>query len=216
MVFLAVLLCMAHFSPWAMATPQCYARAENPAHLLPFLQESGTAYITALNADGESCRQVLLYNGRPVLKQKIYVPLRNLYESYAKAIEKGNGSAARRAYAWLRPTPREFPLWLWLINEPEGAPMPWGMEMSVKMMRLLQPHTGIEKIATHSRSEEILSMSRAWPLLYLLMGGEVLPQNDPDIWYPARSSGQNLLRWRYPWAVVETVKGETGRAARMR
>lgn len=200
----------------AWATPDCYKNAARPAHELPFLNEQGAASVTAINPDGQTCQEVLLYNGKPVFNQKIYAPLRALYETYAKAIETGNAAAAKRAYAWLRPTPREFPLWLWLYNEPEGALMPWCMNMAIKIMQILQPDADFLKAAQQSRSNPILNMQRAWPLLFLLMGGETLPQHDAEKWHPASGNPEYLLVWRYPWALVEENRQDGTRVYRLR
>lgn len=209
-----IILLLALLIPQSIgATPDCYRNAANPAHELPFLAETGVANVTALERDGLTCRDVKLYNGAPLLAQKIYVPMAALYESYARALESGNVNAARRAYAWLKPTPRQFPQWLWLANEPAGAPMPWGMDMALKVLRLLESDKAMEKelLQGGDAAMPVLNLQAYWPILYLLMGGEVLPQANPEEWTRSAisaSRANKFLTWQSPWADIEEAKNK--------
>lgn len=196
----------------ARATPDCYTSASAPAHDFVFLPRDAPVEVTSLTPDGERCVRVTLYNGEPLLRQKLYAPFRKVYEAYARAVESGDARAAQRLYAYLRPTPRPFPLWLWLANAPEGAPMPWGTDMALKLLRILRTYPGMERQVRVNGNEEppVLDMRRAWPLLFLLMGGEVRPQGTED-WTPSALSHRQLnelLLWRYPWAVIESMRGK--------
>ena len=196
----------------AAATPDCYRDAKNPAHELPFMDKSAAA-VTALNPDGENCHEVRLHNGEPLMAQKLYVPMRDLYEAYVRALENGDMNAARRAYAWLKPTPRQFPKWLWLANEAVGPPMPWGMGMAINVLRLLQPEKAMEKdlLQRGDSAMPALDMEAYWPILYLLMGGEVLPQDNPDAWTESKihaSRARWMLSWHSPWAFIEEASGD--------
>lgn len=194
----------------ALAVPECYRNAAAPAHELGFLAP-GTAEVTALTPDGQGCVEVPLYQGEPMLRQKLYAPFRQVYEAYAKAREKGNRAAAERTYTYVRPTPRPFPLWVWLANAPEGAPMPWGMDMTLKILGMLQTDKSMEKdlLVRGDNDLPVLDMQRAWPVLYLLMGGEVWPQENGEEWTATALSPRGLNRlllWRYPWASIESRK----------
>lgn len=200
----------------SLAVPICYRGAQNPAHKLPFMTENGNAIVTALNPDGISCREVKLHNGAPLLAQKLYVPMRDLYETYARALENCDVNAAKRAYTWLKPTPRKFPQWLWLANEAEGAPMPWGMDMAIKILRLLEPEKAMEKdlLQVGDAGMPVLDMQAYWPILYLLMGGVVWPSDNPDFWTESlihAPRANRLLLWHSPWAFIEEARGKNGK-----
>lgn len=109
----------------ALAVPECYRNAAAPAHELGFL-DPGAAEVTALTPDGQGCVEVPLYRGEPLLRQKLYAPFRQVYEAYARAVETGNRAAAVRTYTHVRPTPRPFPLWVWLPMSPRARPCPGG------------------------------------------------------------------------------------------
>lgn len=212
-VFILVLAAAA-FPAGVHAAPGCYDRAQVPAHELAFLPSDALTEVTALTPDGRGCVQVPILNGEPVIRQKLYVPFRQLYEAYARAVDMGNAGAARRIYTYIRPTPRPFPLWVWLANEPEGAPMPWGMDMCLKILRVLQAHPSMERdlLTRGDQDLPVLDMQRTWPVLYLLMGGEVWPQED-DAWTASALSHNQLNRlllWRCPWAVMESMRGKNG------
>ena len=204
----------------ALAVPECYRTAAAPAHELGFL-DAGATGVTALTPDGQGCVEVPLYQGEPLLRQKLYAPFRQVYEAYARAVETGNRAAAVRTYTHVRPTPRPFPLWVWLSNEPEGAPMPWGMDMTLKILRMLQTHPSIESSLRLDGDPDlpVLGMQRTWPALFLLMGGEVWPQTDAEQWTPSKLSRRGhhyLLRWRFPWATVESRKQDGQNEVRLK
>ena len=94
--------------------------------------------------------------------------------------------------------------------------MPWGMDMTLKILRMLQPSEKTEDalLVPGDHDLPVLDMQRTWPILFLLMGGEVWPQADAEQWTPAKLSPRNLKRhllWRYPWARIEDRQqnGET-------
>lgn len=195
----------------ALAVPECYRNAAAPAHELGFLEPGQASAVTALTPDGQGCVEVPLYRGEPLLRQKLYAPFRQVYEAYVKAREKGNRAAAVRTYTYVRPSPRPFPLWVWLANAPEGAPMPWGMDMTLQILRMLQTDKSMEKdlLARGDNDLPVLDMQRTWPVLYLLMGGEVWPQENGEEWTATALSPRalnRLLLWRYPWASIESRK----------
>ena len=215
-LFLLLLILLTAPGGNAFAVPDCYRKAALPAHELGFLEAGEGGVVTALTPDGQDCVQVPLHKGEPLLRQKLYAPFRQVYEAYARAVETGNRQAAVRTYTYVRPTPRPFPLWVWLSNAPEGAPMPWGMDMTLQIVRMLQPSPKTESIlrVPGDRDLPVLDMQSTWPVLFLLMGGEVWPQTDAEQWTVASLSPRNLRRyllWRYPWANIESRKqnGET-------
>lgn len=205
-LILIVFLLFAHGQ--AEAVPDCYTEAEIPAHEFPFVQAEKLREISALSADGKSCVKIQFINGEPVVRQKIYVPFRKLYESYARAVNEGNAHAARKLFAYVRPTPRPFPLWAWLYDEPESAPMPWGTEMMAKIIRILSPDRSLDEflISKDANGLPVARLERAWPALFLLMGGELLPSEE---WASAKSSGRDLphiYSWRFPYLTMESIQ----------
>lgn len=209
--FLLFLLLLTAHCGNALAVPECYRKAAAPAHELGFLEAGAASAVTALTPDGQGCVQVPLYKGEPLLRRKLYAPFRQVYEAYAKAVDTGNRAAAVRTYTYVRPTPRPFPLWVWLGNAPEGAPMPWGMDMTLQILRMLQPTKSVENdlLVPGDHDLPVLDMRRTWPMLFLLMGGEVWPQENGEQWTRSalsRRALNGLLLWHSPWATIESRK----------
>lgn len=199
----------------ALSTPACYEQAAVPAHEFVFRPPQTFTEVTGLTWNGEECLTIPFWNGSPVVRQEIYAPFRKVYEAYARAVEQQEGASAQRLYTYVRPTPRSFSFWLWLANDPEGPLMPWGMSMTLKIVRVLQPSTKIEKalLIRGDRDLPILDMQRTWPVLYLLMGGEVYPK---DEWVESQISShmaQQLLHWRYPNYLVESHSAGKGKTS---
>lgn len=170
------------FASPVLAAPDCYINTKTPAHEFPFVAGQ-TQEVTGLSFDGNGCVSIKLYKGEPVFRQKIYVPFRNLYETYAKAIESKNSTAIKKAFTWLAPTPRSFEKFYSLASNPETPPMPWGSEMMNKIINLLAPFDDfigsiylLKQYGDDSQKPRI-----AWPALYLLMGGEILPHENPEM-----------------------------------
>lgn len=191
----------------ALAAPACYEQATAPAHTLAFISSENLAEVTGLTPDGAGCVSISFWQGSPVFEQKIYAPFRQVYEAYATAIERSDRLAAQRLYAWLRPTPRTFPQWMELFSVEEGPPLPWGMTMALKIVRLLQPYPSFEENLFHrdDPSKSDLNMRRAWPMFFLLMGGEIQPS---ETWGTAEGNVVTLffvesLLWRYPFYALE-------------
>ena len=202
------LLCMA-LSPFsAFAAPACYEQAAVPAHGFAFVPSEKLTVVTGLTMDGSACASIAFWQGNPVVEQKIHAPFRRVYEAYATAIERGDRNAARRIYTWLRPTPRDFPQWAELFSVKEGPPMPWGMPAAIRIVRMLQPDSGFEKNLLHGGDPDlpVLNMQLAWPVLFLLMGGEVHPS---EAWveaaYPQHAI-ESCLGWRCPLYAIESKK----------
>lgn len=194
------------------ATPACYTEADMPAHEFPFITENKLREITGLSADGKSCVKIPFINGAPVVRQKIYVPMRQLYESYARAISDKNGTAARKLFANIRPAPRPFPLWAWLYEEPESAPMPWGTEMMAKIIEILSPSKSLNEflVKTDANGLSVARLERAWPALFLLMGGEILPSEE---WVNSKSSGEEMqfiYSGRFPCLIMDSIGLDDG------
>lgn len=194
----------------ALAVPDCYTSASLPAHLFPFANPREITEVTALTDDGNECVKVPFLNGEPVMRRKMNAPMRQLYESYAKAVESRNGAAARKLFAYVRPTTRTFPQWLWLYNEPQSAPMPWGTEMMAKIIRLLAPKTyDINYLIKYDKNHlPIVNLYRSWPVLFLLMGGELMPSEE---WASCNTGGyevQRLYSWRYPFLSLDSRENE--------
>lgn len=192
-----------------LAIPDCYAKAANPAHEFAFLPKDFIGEVTSLTPDGKGCDNVAFYKDAPLVRRKLYAPMRNVYESYAHAVEKGQGATARRIFTYLRPTPRSFPLWLWLANSPEEAPMPWGMDMMSKLFNILKPYTEFIPSA-YGRDDfnrQILNLEIAWPLLFLMTGGVVYPDDEWMVSKLKPGRVTQLLNWRFPTFVPE-VKNE--------
>lgn len=191
-----------------MAIPDCYNNAEMPAHGFPFAPADKLQEVIGLSQDGKACVKIPFINGEPVVRQQIYVPFGQLYESYARAISENNGNAAKKLFTFVRPTPRPFPLWAWLYDEPQSAPMPWGTETMAKMINLLSPEKSLTDhlLSKDSNGLPVVFLERAWPALFLLMGGEIIPSEE---WAKLKSSGQELPKlysWRFPYITTESIK----------
>lgn len=177
-LFLSILLLLVwHGVAWAV--PECYEKAAVPAHEFPFQDSANITEVTALSRNGQQCHTIAFWRGVPVIEQEMYVPFRQAYISYAKALDTNNIPALKNIYTYLRPTPRTFDQWVALFGVEEGALMPWGMPMAIDIVKLLQPNKSIaEKFTIQSKnSPPMLNMQIAWPVLYLLMGGEMYPDD---------------------------------------
>ena len=184
----------------AFAAPACYEQAAVPAHAFAFASAESLAEVTGLTPDGAGCLTIPFWQGAPIFEQKIHAPFRQVYEAYAAALERADRVAAQNLYAWLRPTPRAFPQWVELFSAEEGPPQPGGMAAAVKILRLLQPDSSFEKnlLQPGDASMPVLNMRLAWPMLFLLMGGEVYPSQawvTPSLRPEVIGRG---LSWRYP------------------
>lgn len=193
----------------AQSAPECYTKAQYPAHEFPFVKDR--EYFEAVSidpSDGNKCLSpILIYKGEPLLRQPLYAPLGNAYASYIKGM--GDPAAMRKLVAFLKPTPRDLSGWVFLSNEPETPPREMGgMKGMKKLFDFLKPDIPFMEMY---QSSEILKINEAWPLLFLLMGGEVIPGGKPardrhrDPYWLA-----DALKWRFP-AYVLDVDEDTGR-----
>lgn len=189
----------------AIATPECYSSAAIPAHEYVFSDSKAEMELTGLSEDGQSCRQIVIWEGKPLYMKPIYVPFSALYNSYARAVESKNVAALKKLYAYVQPTPRSFSNWLWLANDAQDMPQPWGMQMAVRLVELLQPHPSIlkELLSSDDQYGKVLNLSLAWPTLFFLMRGEMYPDGK---WIKSVLSYRavtRLLSWRYPCYLPE-------------
>ena len=188
------------------AAPACYEQASVPAHSFAFAPSETLVEVTGLTPDGTGCISIPFWKGAPVFEQKIHAPFRQVYEAYATAIERNDRTAAQSLYTWLRPTPRTFPVWAELFSVEDGPPLPWGMATAVKILRLLQPDPYFESnlLIPGDSSMPVLNMRLAWPMFFLLMGGEIYPS---ETWVNPSFQPKIIQRglgWRYPSYAMET------------
>lgn len=200
--FVLGLLALCWAAP-ALAAPDCYTNAAHPAHEFPFVQEESFEVVSLDPLDGNKClAPIRFYKGAPLVRQPVYAPLRDVYASYARGLEGKDAGALRRIVAYLRPTPRTLPLWFGLANEPETPPMELGgMRRMKEIFTFLSPTRNFMPAAY---SGEVLRIDLAWPLLFLLMGGELVPSNEPALFRPDETSWLwHSLEWRFPALVLQ-------------
>ncbi|MDE6734292.1 MAG: hypothetical protein K2J64_02355 [Desulfovibrio sp.] len=187
----------------ALAAPDCYTSAAHPAHEFPFVQEGSFEVVSLDPQDGNTCLPpIRFYKGAPLVRQPVYAPLRDVYASYARALESKDANVLRRIVAYLRPTPRTLPLWFGLANEPETPPMELGgMRRMKEIFTFLSP---AKNFMPEAYSGEVLRIDVAWPLLFLLMGGELIPSDEPALFRPDDSYWLRPgLQWRFPALVLD-------------
>ncbi len=172
-----ILIVLAFWHSPALAAPECYENAKNPAHEFPFADATSISQVTSLSYDGKSCTSIQLVQGMPILEQEMYVPFRLVYESYAKAIQDNDHKALMQISAYLRPTPRSFSQWIDLFEVEEGFSVELGgVNNAIKIIRFLKPSSYFSKLLIEDRSTpESLKPHITWPMLYFLMGGVMYP-----------------------------------------
>lgn len=185
-----------------LAAPACYENAETPAHEFIFRDPSSLKEVTALSPDGKSCVRVGFWNGKPLIRQKLYMPFGKLYEAYARAIENRDIQGAKKLFAYGRPTPRNLGQFLPLYTTPPGNPMPWGKPMFEKIFNILQPFPsfGRDILRNYNPGSEGLN----WSAMFFFMGGELYPDGQ---WVPGKKYPVSL-DYFIPLASIERNKKE--------
>lgn len=197
--------CLLLTAQMAHALPDCYTSAQYPAHQFPFIEEESYSVVSLDPADEEKCLPPIpVYKGQPLFRQPLYVSMGQLYAAYAKAVQEQNPVAQRRLNAFLRPLPRSFQLWLDLGNDAVTPPPELGgMDMMIQIFQFLAP---TPDFMPDAYMDGVLVISRAWPLLFLMTGGTVIPGGEPAIF---RGSDQGwprfALSWRFPDLVPQAL-----------